>query len=79
MDILRSNPSLCSHIEMETYTWEVMPPEMKNRNVVDQLVAEYDWTLQQLTERGLERRISPETTFGINPSVRLLFSGHLLS
>jgi hypothetical protein len=55
MDILRANPSLCSHIEMETYTWEVMPPEMKNRNVVDQLVAEYDWTLQQLAKRGLGR------------------------
>jgi hypothetical protein len=38
---------------METYTWEVLPPELKNRNVVDQLVAEYEWTLRQMAERGV--------------------------
>src|SRR4029079_41179 len=52
VDILKSEPRLCSHFEMETYTWEVMPPEMKNRSVVDQLVSEYDWTLRALGERG---------------------------
>ena len=50
--VLKAYPSLCSHLEMETYTWEVMPPEMKNRSVVEQLVAEYEWTLQQLDECG---------------------------
>ena len=53
MDALAADPALCSHIEMETYTWEVMPPEMKNRSVVDQLVAEYEWTLKELRRRGL--------------------------
>ncbi|HWN96465.1 MAG TPA: metabolite traffic protein EboE [Methylomirabilota bacterium] len=53
MDALAAEPNLCSHIEMETYTWEVMPPELKNRSVVDQLVAEYDWTLGELRVRGL--------------------------
>ena len=38
---------------METYTWEVMPAEMKNRNVVDQLVSEYEWTLGRLRAEGL--------------------------
>jgi hypothetical protein len=38
---------------METYTWEVMPAEMKNRSVVDQLVGEYEWTLSELRQRGL--------------------------
>jgi len=51
--LLQKNPALCSHLEMETYTWEVMPPELKGRTVVDQLVCEYDWTLQQLRECGL--------------------------
>jgi hypothetical protein len=37
---------------METYTWEVMPEELKNRSVVDQLTAEYEWTLRQLSARG---------------------------
>jgi len=52
MEILSVYPDLCSHLEMETYTWEVMPGEMKNRSVVDQLVSEYQWTLQQLAEFG---------------------------
>jgi hypothetical protein len=38
---------------METYTWEVMPPELKNRSVVEQLVGEYDWTLEQLGAAGI--------------------------
>jgi len=53
MDWLAANPALCSHLEMETYTWEVLPPELKDRSAVDQLVAEYDWTLARLAERGL--------------------------
>lgn len=53
LDLLRADPSLCSHLEMETYTWEVLPPELKKRSVTDQLVAEYEWTLKRLAERGL--------------------------
>jgi hypothetical protein len=53
LDLLAENPKLCSHLEMETYTWEVLPPELKSRGVVEQLVAEYEWTLGRLAERGL--------------------------
>ncbi len=53
LDILAQDPSMCSHLEMETYTWEVMPHELKSRSVVDQLAMEYDWTLARLAERGL--------------------------
>jgi hypothetical protein len=53
MDLLKYDPGLCSHIEMETYTWEVLPPELKNRDVVDQLASEYEWTLKHLRARGL--------------------------
>jgi len=53
LDLLQANPGLCSHLEMETYTWEVLPPEMKSDDVVNQLVAEYQWTLARLAERGL--------------------------
>jgi hypothetical protein len=56
LDWLAENPKLCSHLEMETYTWEVLPPELKSRSVVEQLVAEYDWTLARLAERGLASR-----------------------
>lgn len=53
LDLLQADPRLCSHLEMETYTWEVMPPDLKKRNVVDQLAAEYEWTLKELRRRGL--------------------------
>jgi hypothetical protein len=53
LDALAANPAMCPHLEMETYTWEVLPPEFQHRRVVDQLVAEYEWTLARLRERGL--------------------------
>jgi len=53
LDILAENPGICTHLEMETYTWEVLPAELKDRDVVDQLTAEYEWTLGNLRERGL--------------------------
>ncbi|MDG1889851.1 MAG: metabolite traffic protein EboE [Verrucomicrobiota bacterium] len=53
LDFLKANPRLCSHLEMETYTWEVMPESMKQRSVVDQLADEYQWTLEQLDRHGL--------------------------
>lgn len=59
MDLLQTIPALCSHIEMETYTWEVLPPELKSRSVVDHLVAEYEWTLRELAKRGLGKADDP--------------------
>jgi hypothetical protein len=53
LDLLAEAPEICSHLEMETYTWEVLPPELKSQNVVDQLAQEYGWTLAELGKRGL--------------------------
>jgi hypothetical protein len=53
LDWLAKNPKACSHLEMETYTWEVLPPELKSRTVVEQIAAEYEWTLARLAEREL--------------------------
>jgi hypothetical protein len=53
LDLLQADPSFCSHLEMETYTWEVLPAAFKHRSVTAQLVSEYDWTLKHLTARGL--------------------------
>lgn len=53
LKLLETQPQLCSHLEMETYTWAVLPEPWRSRDVVDQLVGEYDWTLRQLTEHGL--------------------------
>ena len=53
IETLAANPAICSHIEMETYTWEVLPGELKQRDVVDQLAGEYYWTLAKLAEQGI--------------------------
>jgi len=53
LDALAFNPTLCNHLEMETYTWEALPPHLKSRDVVDQLAGEYEWTLARLEARAL--------------------------
>ncbi|HTV62806.1 MAG TPA: metabolite traffic protein EboE [Verrucomicrobiae bacterium] len=53
LEVLGGQPALCSHLEMETYTWEVLPAELKSSSVVDQLAAEYHWTLARLREFNL--------------------------
>ena len=52
LDWLQANPAACSHLEMETYTWEVLPPALR-LGIEDQLVREYAWTLEALAQRGL--------------------------
>jgi hypothetical protein len=53
LDLMGSDPGWCCHFEMETYTWEVLPPAMRTGSVVDQLVAEYDWCLGEFRRCGL--------------------------
>jgi len=53
LDLLAKQPTLCSHLEMETYTWEVLPEELRATSVAEQLVREYAWCLGQLAQRGL--------------------------
>ena len=53
LKFLQAQPQLCSHLEMETYTWAVLPEPLQSGDVVDQIVAEYDWTLRQLAAHGL--------------------------
>ena len=52
LDWLKAHPGACTHLEMETYTWEVLPPALR-LPIEDQLVREYEWTLGALAERGL--------------------------
>lgn len=53
LDWLAAHPDACAHLEMETYTWEVLPPELRAHSVVDQLAAEYAWTMRELRAREL--------------------------
>ncbi|GAA5482996.1 metabolite traffic protein EboE [Haloferula sargassicola] len=41
----REHPGACSHFEIETYTWGVLPAEL-HREVQDQIAAEYRWVMQ---------------------------------
>lgn len=52
LDWLAAHRGACTHFEMETYTWEVLPPALR-LPIEDQLVREYEWTLGALGERGL--------------------------
>ncbi len=53
LDYLAQNPETCQHLEMETYTWAVMPQALHSASVVDQVAAEYQWLLPQLKTRHL--------------------------
>jgi hypothetical protein len=53
LDWLEANPDTCNHLEMETYTWEVLPQALRSTSVIDQVANEYRWTLDQLEKRGL--------------------------
>jgi hypothetical protein len=55
LNLLHSQPELCSQLEMETYTWSVLPELLKTREVTDQIVGEYRWMLQRLKEHGFEQ------------------------
>ena len=48
--VLAADPTRCQHLEMETYTWGVLPPSLRSRDVIEQLRAEYAWCLAELEE-----------------------------
>lgn len=52
LDWLAAHRGACEHLEMETYTWEVLPPALRVP-IEDQLAGEYAWTLGSLRSRGL--------------------------
>ena len=39
----------CTHLEIETYTWDVLPPAMK-LDILDSIQREYHWVLNNLPE-----------------------------
>jgi hypothetical protein len=53
LDVLAASPGLCHHLEIETYTWGVLPGELRRSNVTDQIAAEYEWVLGEMRQRGL--------------------------
>ncbi|PSN18226.1 xylose isomerase [filamentous cyanobacterium CCP5] len=49
--ILQRLPKIpeCTHLEIETYTWEVLPPEMK-LDILASIQREYEWVLASLPQ-----------------------------
>jgi len=39
---------VCSHLEIETYTFDVLPPEFSPGDVVKSVAREYSWVMQEL-------------------------------
>ena len=47
LKVHKANP-LSAHIEIETYTWDVLPEKLKTGDIVDYVVRELEWVRDQL-------------------------------
>jgi hypothetical protein len=47
LKVHKANP-LSAHVEIETYTWDVLPQKFKTGDIVDYLVRELEWVRDQL-------------------------------
>jgi hypothetical protein len=47
LKVHKANP-LSAHIEIETYTWDVLPEKLKSGDIVDYVVRELEWVRAQL-------------------------------
>ncbi len=47
LHFLKDNP-VCQHLEIETYTWDVLPPELKT-DVLTSIEREYEWVLSTIS------------------------------
>lgn len=45
---LREHPDFCTHFEIETYTWEVLPDDMQIK-IEDQISREYQWVIDNVS------------------------------
>ncbi|NJR49283.1 MAG: metabolite traffic protein EboE [Leptolyngbyaceae cyanobacterium CSU_1_3] len=48
LKLLQTHPA-CHHLEIETYTWDVLPPEMKF-DILTSIQREYEWVLSVMGE-----------------------------
>lgn len=46
----RVRAGACPHLEIETYTFDVLPPELRACGIVDSISREFDWVIRQLTQ-----------------------------
>lgn len=53
LGVIMRQPGRAKELEIETYTWEVLPPSLRSMDVTDQVVAEYRWVLNELSQYGV--------------------------
>jgi sugar phosphate isomerase/epimerase len=54
-EVLRMHAArpFCSHLEVETYTWDVLPPELRSGPVTDAITRELRFVLSELGEQAV--------------------------
>ena len=62
LDVLRQR-AFCEHVEIETYTWDVLPPAMR-LDLPGSLRREYEWVLDRLGSPGLAAEPSRDVRRG---------------
>lgn len=55
LDELVADPASCDQLEIETYTWAVLPAALRAASVEEQVVKEYEWVLAEFKQRGWNR------------------------
>lgn len=53
LGVIMRQPGRARELEIETYTWEVLPAPLRSMEVTDQVVAEYRWVLNELSQYGV--------------------------
>jgi len=56
----------CPHLEIETYTWEWLPPDLK-RDLLESLTAEYQWVLEIMGERSCQPSAFSQDQVSVQP------------
>ena len=54
LGVIMLQPGRAKELEIETYTWEVLPPSLRSMDVTDQVVAEYRWVLNEINQYGVQ-------------------------
>ena len=54
INVIMRQPGRARELEIETYTWEVLPQALRSLDVTDQVVAEYRWVLNELNQNGVK-------------------------
>lgn len=56
LKLLQENPT-CQHLEIETYTWDVLPAEMK-MDLLASIQREYEWVLGTMSAGSIDAKVS---------------------